>query len=135
MLSILLKLGELEHGIMNFNAAIIQPVQTFKQETAMPFELLLLFAVVAAVLIGVIVAIWRYWESMSSLTPEEEAFDKRVAALNERQSNRMSDDLIRANIDDESAWRIMVERGRRAARRRNRYSGELDRRSRERRRR
>lgn len=100
----------------------------------MPFEMIVLFAIVAAVLIGVIVAIWRYWDTVSRTTPEEDAFDKRVAALNERQSNRMSDDFIRANIDEESAWRIMVERGRRAARRRRRDRGDREPRRSERRR-
>lgn len=86
----------------------------------MPIEMIVLFAVVAAVLVGVVVAIWRYWDSVSRTSPEDEAFDKRVAALNERQSNRMSDDLLRSKIDEESAWRIMLARGKRAARRRGR---------------
>ncbi len=100
----------------------------------MPLELIILFLVVAAVVIGVVVGLRRYWDTVSRGTSEEEAFDKRVAALNERQSNRMSDDLIRADLDEDSAWQIMVERGRRAARRRNRYDSDPDRRTRERRR-
>lgn len=100
----------------------------------MPLELLVIFAIVAALLIGVLVALWRYWDGISHGSADEDAFDKRVAALNERQSNRMSDELIRANMDDDSAWQIMVERGRRAARRRNRSAGELPHRPRERRR-
>ena len=98
----------------------------------MPIEMLIIFAIVAALLVGVLVALWRYWDGVSRGSAEDSAFDKQVAALNERQSNRMSDDLIRANIDDESAWQIMVERGRRAARRRDRYTGDLARRPRER---
>lgn len=101
----------------------------------MPLDITLIFLVVAAALVGIVFAIWRYWESVARVSPEEEAFDKRVAALNERQSNRLSDDLLRADINNDSAWQIMVERGRRAARRRSRYAGNLERRTRERKRR
>ncbi|MBC8161843.1 MAG: hypothetical protein H7Z42_11545 [Roseiflexaceae bacterium] len=90
----------------------------------MPLEMTLLFAVVAAMLIGVIVGLRRYWDAVSSRSDEEEDFDRRVKALNERQSNRMSDDLIRADMDEDSAWQIMVERGRRAARRKRPRSSE-----------
>lgn len=100
----------------------------------MPLELIILFLVVAAIVIAVVVGLRRYWDTVSRGTSEEEAFDKRVAALNERQSNRMSDELIRADMDDDSAWQIMVERGRRAARRRSRSDADPDRRTRERRR-
>lgn len=99
----------------------------------MPSGLVILFVGVALVILAVIVALWRYWDSISQRSPEDEAFDRRLAALNERQSNRMSDRFIRADMDQDTAWQIMVERGRRAAQGRERYSGELDRRTRERR--
>ena len=95
----------------------------------MPFEMVLLFLIVAVVLGAVLVAVWRYWENAVNVSPEDDEFDKRVAALNERQSNRLSDDVLRADIDEESAWQIMVERGRRAARRRTRSGGTRERRA------
>lgn len=100
----------------------------------MPGEMLLLFGVLVLVLIGIVFAVWRYWDNLSSVSPEEEAYDKRVASLNERQANRFSDDLLTHRMDEEDAWQIMVARGQKAARRRNRYGGNLSRRARERRR-
>ncbi len=100
----------------------------------MPAEMFALFVVVAIVLIGILFLIWRYWNNLADVTPEEEAFDKRVAMLNERQANRVSDEMLTRNIDEETAWSIMIERGRRSVRRRDRYSGKLDRRTNQRRR-
>lgn len=82
-------------------------------------------------LLGVIYWLWRYWDEAVRRTPEQEAYDKRMARLNERQSNRLSDDQLRGVIDEESAWNIMVSRGRRTADRGRRYGGELRRRQQE----
>lgn len=101
----------------------------------MPAEMTLLFVAIALVLGGIMIAIWRYWGNLSNVSPDDEAFDKRVASLNERQANRFSDDLIRRQMSQEDAWSIMIEKGRRAQRHRNRYAGSLERRTSERRRR
>ena len=96
---------------------------------------ILLFLLSAALLLGVVYALWRYWDNVSRLSPEEEAFDERVAALNERQANRISDEDLAHPVDEDEAWRIMVSRGKQGRRRRERYVGELARRIGERRRR
>ena len=96
---------------------------------------ILLFLFSAALLLGVVYALWHYWNNVSRLSPEEEAFDERVAALNERQANRISDEELAHPVDEDEAWRIMVSRGQQGRRRRERYAGELARRTGERRRR
>jgi hypothetical protein len=96
---------------------------------------ILLFLLSAALLLGVVYALWRYWDNVSRLSPEEEAFDARMKALNERQANRISDEELAQPIDEDEAWRIMVSRGQQGRRRRERYGGELARRIGERRRR
>jgi uncharacterized membrane protein YcjF (UPF0283 family) len=40
-------------------------------------------------------------------------FSRRVARLNDRQSNRLQDTQLTEQTDQDDAWRIMVERGRR----------------------
>jgi hypothetical protein len=85
----------------------------------LPIALLLLFIVL---LCGVLFAVWRYWDNLTRLSPEEEEYDERVAAMNERQANRLSDDQIRTPVTDDEAWNIMVRRGQREPRRRSRYS-------------
>ena len=94
-----------------------------------------LFLASAVLLLGAVYALWRYWDNLSRLSPEEEAFDERVAALNERQANRVSDEDLARTLDEDEAWQIMVSRGQRGKRRRERYGGELSRRVGERRRR
>ena len=96
---------------------------------------IVLFLLFAALLLGVVYALWRYWDNLSRLSPEEEAFDKRVAALNERQANRISDEQLAQPISEDDAWGIMVNRGQRGRGGSDRYSGMLTRRARERRRR
>ncbi len=96
---------------------------------------ILIFLLSAALLLGVVFVLWRYWNDVSRLSPEEEAFDERVAALNERQANRISDEELAHPVDEDEAWRIMVSRGQQGRRRRERYAGELARRIGERRRR
>lgn len=96
---------------------------------------IILFLISAVLLLGIIYALWRYWRRLAPLSPEEEEYDERVAALNERQANRMSDEQLRNPLTEEDAWKIMVERGRRIGRRSDRYGGDLSRRAKERRRR
>ncbi|MBK9940749.1 MAG: hypothetical protein U0Z44_17310 [Kouleothrix sp.] len=112
-----------------------------------------LFIVFVALIAAVLFAVWRYWMNLSQVSPEEEEFDERMAALNERQANRISDEFLAQPMSDEEAWRIMVRRGMRlnmrqrrqprttqprrqprtAQPRRERYGGELSRRVDERR--
>ena len=54
----------------------------------------LLFFIVALLLLGWVVFAWHSWRTTTQVTPEEQAFDDRVAALNDRQANRLSDDQI-----------------------------------------
>jgi hypothetical protein len=96
---------------------------------------ILLFLISAALLLGAVYAVWRYWDNLARLSPEEEAFDERVAALNERQANRFSDEELTHPLTEDDAWSIMVSRGQRSRRRRDRYGGELARRAATRRRR
>lgn len=109
------------------------------------FLFLVLVILIALVLFGV----WRYWNNLARVSPEEEEFDDMVSALNDRQANRISDEVLTNPLSDEDAWQIMVRRGRRfgtgKARkpretqprllpaRRERYGGELARRVEERR--
>jgi hypothetical protein len=94
--------------------------------------LFILFLLSAALLVGIVVVLWRYWRSYANITPEEEAFDRRVAMLNERQANRLSNEQLAETVSEEDAWNIMLERGAHA-RRRARYAREVQRRYRERR--
>ncbi|GAB4217410.1 MAG: hypothetical protein OHK0022_59640 [Roseiflexaceae bacterium] len=99
----------------------------------MPTTLLLLMLLIILLLAGVCFALWRYWERQASLSAEEEAYDRRVASLNQRQANRLSDDRLREPVSQEDAWALMVQRGQRASQRRDRYAGDLQRRTREKR--
>ena len=96
---------------------------------------IVLFLISAVLLLGVVYALWRYWDTLARRTPEEEAFDERVAALNQRQSHRISDDELANPLSEDEAWQIMISRGQRGRRRRERYGGDLARRMGERRRR
>ncbi|HWQ12252.1 MAG TPA: hypothetical protein VNL77_05600 [Roseiflexaceae bacterium] len=91
-----------------------------------------LYIVFAIVLGLVIFFLWRYWADLVDRSPEEEAYERRLTALNERQAHRYSDDELTTAPSEDDAWRIMVERGRRAGRQ-DRYAGDLARRRRERR--
>ncbi len=111
-----------------------------------PTALFLVFVVLIAL---VLVAVWRYWNNLARVSPEAEEFDELMSALNDRQANRLSDEVLTNPLSDEDAWQIMVRRGmrlntrkRRKARdtqprlppaRRERYGGELARRVEERR--
>ena len=94
-----------------------------------------LFLIFAVLLLAVIYAVWRYWESLAHISPEEEEFDERVASLNERQAHRISDEQLTHPMTEDDAWSIMVDQGRRSGRRRERYGGDLARRTSDRRRR
>jgi hypothetical protein len=89
----------------------------------------LLFVLLAFILIAVVYGIWRYWDSQVELSPDEEAYDKRVANLNERQANRITDEQLTRPPSDEDAWQIILQRGRKAISRRNRYGGDYTRRT------
>jgi hypothetical protein len=93
------------------------PSQLREDRCAVPT---LLFVIFAVLLLAIIYALWRYWFSIAQVTPEEEEFDERVAALNERQANRISDEQLRRPLNEDDAWQIMVRRGRRPPQRRRR---------------
>ena len=72
-----------------------------------------LFLVFVLILAAALFAVWRYWMNLARVSPEEEEFDERVAALNERQANRISDKFLAQPFNEDDAWQIMVRRGRR----------------------
>jgi hypothetical protein len=112
---------------------------------------ILLFLFFTALVAGALLLVWRYWNTIAHVSPEEEEFDERMSALNDRQANRLSDDQLTHPLNDDDAWSVMVQRGRRDRERRRRpartaqrrlpppreqrYGGDLSQRERERRRR
>ena len=84
---------------------------------------IVLFLICAALLIGAVYAVWRYWDNLVGVSPEEEAFDERVAMLNERQANRISDEELTHPVSEDDAWSIMVRRGRRRTTSRHDHDG------------
>jgi hypothetical protein len=76
-----------------------------------------IFIVVAVVFVAMIALMWRYWKSVSEVTPSDEAMSRRIARLNDRQANRIDDDVLRSRQTSDDAWRIMVERGENTQRR------------------
>ncbi len=82
-----------------------------------PTLLFLIFLLIIAI---ALFAIWRYWDRITRVTAEEQEYDERVAALNERQANRLSDEQLRRTVSEDDAWGIMVNRGRRDRERRRR---------------
>jgi hypothetical protein len=112
---------------------------------------ILLFFFFTALVAGALLLVWRYWNTIARVSPEEEEFDERMTALNDRQANRLTDDQLTHPLTDDDAWSVMVQRGRRDRERRRRparptqrqlptareerYGGELSRRVDERRRR
>lgn len=76
-----------------------------------------IFIVVALVFVAMIGLMWRYWKSVSEVTPSDEAMSRRIARLNDRQANRIDDDVLRSRQTNDDAWRIMVERGENTLRR------------------
>jgi hypothetical protein len=112
---------------------------------------LILFLFFTALVAGALLLVWRYWNTIARVSPEEEEFDERMTALNDRQANRLSDEQLTHPLTDDDAWSVMVQRGRRDRERRRkparpaqrrlappreeRYGGDLSQRERERRRR
>jgi len=112
---------------------------------------ILLFIFFTALVAGALLLVWRYWNNIARVSPEEEEFDERMTALNNRQANRLSDEQLTHPLTDDDAWSVMVQRGRRERERRRkpprrpqrrlpppreeRYGGDLSQRERERRRR
>jgi hypothetical protein len=90
-----------------------------------------LYILFGLLLVAIAFFVWRYWSSLVERSPEEEAYERRLTALNERQANRYSDDELTTSPDDDEAWRIMVERGRNSGRN-DRYAGDVNRRARSR---
>lgn len=72
-----------------------------------------LFIVAALLFLGIVVLLWRYWKGVAEVSPSDEAFSRRIARLNDRQSNRLQDTNLTEVTTQDEAWRIMVERGRR----------------------
>lgn len=57
-------------------------------------EVNLLFAIVAVLVLLIFIAVWRYWSDKLNMSQEDEALERRMAALNENQANRRRDDEI-----------------------------------------
>lgn len=57
-------------------------------------ELNLLFVIVAGLVLLIFIAVWRYWSEKLNMSQEDEALERRMAALNEGQANRRRDDEI-----------------------------------------
>jgi hypothetical protein len=70
-----------------------------------------LFVLTALVLIGLIGLIWQAWSNYTQVSPEDEAFERNIASLNDAQANRVSDHQLRRTIDTDTGWQIMVQRG------------------------
>jgi hypothetical protein len=87
-----------------------------------------LYITFGLLLVVIIAVLWRYWSTLVDRTPEEEAYERRLTKLNERQANRYSDDELTVTPNEDDAWAIMVERGRSSGRR-DRYAGDLGRRT------
>lgn len=82
-----------------------------------PIALFIIFVLLIAL---VLFAVWRYWSNLARVSPEEEAYDEQVAALNEYQANRISDKFLTRSMSEDDAWQIMVRQGRRVNIRRRR---------------
>lgn len=62
-------------------------------------------------------ALWRVWAAFVRRTPADELRERDLAALNDAQANRISDSQLTRPPDPDSAWRTMVQRGKRKPRR------------------
>lgn len=78
---------------------------------------ILLFILLGAILFAVVYGLRRYWDTMVNTDPLEDAYERQMAALNERQANRFSDDQLTRPPSDDDAWRIILRRGRALMRR------------------
>ncbi len=72
-----------------------------------------LFVMAAVLFLAIVAILWRYWRSVAEVSSSETAFSRRIARLNDRQSNRLQDTQLTDTTSQDEAWRIMVERGRR----------------------
>lgn len=77
----------------------------------------LFFLVAAALLFGGLYMLRRLWWDYARVTEADEVFEQRVASLNNDQANRVSDELLTRPLNSEEAWKAMVRRGGRSARR------------------
>ncbi|RRR74354.1 MAG: hypothetical protein EI684_07280 [Candidatus Viridilinea halotolerans] len=64
------------------------------------------------------IVLWRAWAAFVRRTPDDEARERDLAALNDAQANRLSDSQLTRPVDTDGAWRTMVQRGDRRRRRR-----------------
>jgi hypothetical protein len=80
----------------------------------------ILFALAAALLLGLIAIIWRLWGDYVQVDPDDEEHEREIAALNDAQANRVSDQQLTRPVDADSAWQTMVSRGAAAPQRRRR---------------
>jgi hypothetical protein len=89
------------------------------------------------VLVALVIGLWRYWQSLTQTGNDDEEFEQRLARLNERQTNRFSDDELTTPLSDDDAWERMVKQGRRGSDSPSgrRYNGGFQQRADERRRR
>jgi hypothetical protein len=71
----------------------------------------ILFGLAALLLLGLVALIWRVWTDYASVSPEEEEREREIAALNEQQANRVSDEQLARPVDADAAWQAMVRRG------------------------
>lgn len=77
----------------------------------MSISLYLLFALAAALLVALVVALWRIWADYADRSPEDEELERELASLNDAQANRVSDTQLTRPVDADSAWQTMVQRG------------------------
>ncbi|MCU0491856.1 MAG: hypothetical protein MUD01_09730 [Chloroflexaceae bacterium] len=69
-------------------------------------------AIVGAVmLVALLGVLWRFWQHYAARDQSDEEYEGRVARLNDRQANRVSDERITQNITPDEAWDLMVRRG------------------------
>jgi hypothetical protein len=80
----------------------------------------LLFAGAALALVALAMLAWRAWAALVRRGPADEALDRELAALNDAQANRVSDQQLTRPVDADTAWRTMVQRGERRHRDRRR---------------
>lgn len=80
----------------------------------------LLFGLAALLLIGIVVLLWRFWSEYVQVSPDDEEREREMAALNDAQANRVSDERLATPVDADDAWQTMVQRGGAGRRRRRR---------------
>ncbi len=88
-------------------------------ETGVTMSTILVLIVAAVAISGIALVMWRYWQEQLDMSADEDQYEREVAALNEKQANRYTDDELgdlSRRLDDDLAWQIMVRRGRRRGR-------------------